>query len=212
MPTHSVSERLEDIKQGHDEAAAFLWERYFPDLLRVARQKLGRTPQRMEDGEDVVLSAFDSFCKAADQGRFPNLTDRQSLWRLLYRITCRKAIDLIRRSQTTLGDARVLTRSPGQDDSSDQFVFAGRAVEAADVAAMMADEVSRLLEMLPSEEFRSIAVAKMDAATNKEIAADLGCALRTVERRLKYIRAIWQQEIDLCDANRDDAACNSTSD
>jgi DNA-directed RNA polymerase specialized sigma24 family protein len=29
---------------------------------------------------------------------------------------------------------------------------------------------------------------------NEEIAARLGCGLRTVERRLRLIRSIWEQE------------------
>jgi len=31
----------------------------------------------------VALSAFDSFCRAVDQGRFPRLNDRHDLWQIL---------------------------------------------------------------------------------------------------------------------------------
>jgi DNA-directed RNA polymerase specialized sigma24 family protein len=31
----------------------------------------------------------------------------------------------------------------------------------------------------------------MEGYTNQEIAAKLGCALRSVERRLRLIRALW---------------------
>jgi DNA-binding NarL/FixJ family response regulator len=34
----------------------------------------------------------------------------------------------------------------------------------------------------------------MEGHTNKQIAERLGCAERTIERRLKYIRAIWKRE------------------
>ena len=43
------------------------------------------------DEEDVALSAFDSFCCNAEAGRFPELADRESLWRLLATFTLRKA-------------------------------------------------------------------------------------------------------------------------
>ena len=64
-----------------------------------------------------------------------------------------------------------------------------------DLAAMLADEVRRLLEMLPDQELRKIAVARMEGYTNREIASRLGCTERTVERRLRYIRVIWDGSI-----------------
>jgi len=43
----------------------------------------------------VALSAFDSFCRGAEKGRFPRLEDRDDLWQLLFMITTRKAADLV---------------------------------------------------------------------------------------------------------------------
>ena len=51
-------------------------------------------PRVAADEEDVALSAFDSFCRGAQRGRFPQLDDRDNLWRLLVVITSRKAVDL----------------------------------------------------------------------------------------------------------------------
>jgi len=73
-----------------------LWERYFARLVGLARQKLRSTPRRAADEEDVALSAFDSFCRQAEAGRFPQLLDRDNLWRLLVTVTARKAFHLIR--------------------------------------------------------------------------------------------------------------------
>ncbi|MHC4403579.1 MAG: ECF-type sigma factor [Planctomycetota bacterium] len=193
----SISIWLGEVKRGDDEAARRLWERYFPYLVRLAQKKLAGVPRRMEDEEDVALSAFDSFCRAADMDRFPHLSDRQGLWRLLCRITHRKAVDLIRRTQTAMGDANVLGESRFADSSSVRQPVApvAEADAAGDFAAMVAEEVRRLLHMLPDEELRRIAVEKMEGHTNPEIAERLGCAERTVERRLKYIRVIWKREV-----------------
>jgi len=49
-------------------------ERYFRRLVGLARKKLRAAPRRAADEEDVALSAFDSFCRGAEQGRFPNWT------------------------------------------------------------------------------------------------------------------------------------------
>ena len=48
------------------------------------------TCRRAADEEDVALSAFDSFCRGAEQGRFPQLDGRDDLWHLLVVITVRK--------------------------------------------------------------------------------------------------------------------------
>ena len=79
-----------------DAAARALWERYFVKLVRFARKKLEDLPRPVADEELVALSAFKSFCLAAERGRFPNLADRNELWRLLLWITASKAKDLRR--------------------------------------------------------------------------------------------------------------------
>ena len=68
---------------------------YFDRLAGLARRILHNAPRCATDEEDVALSAFDSFCRGIEGGRYPELTDRESLWRLLVVITRRKAFDLI---------------------------------------------------------------------------------------------------------------------
>src|SRR5260370_6120356 len=81
----SVTRWIGDLKSGGESAAQQLWERYFERLVRLARKKLqkARRPRAVEDEEDAALSAFDSFCRGVDRGRFPRLADRDDLWRLL---------------------------------------------------------------------------------------------------------------------------------
>ena len=91
MPSQGSVSRLIDGLAVRDEAAVEqLWRRYFPRLVGLARKRLRRAPRRLEDEEDVALSAFASFCRAAEAGRFPQLLDREGLWRLLVVITVRK--------------------------------------------------------------------------------------------------------------------------
>src|SRR5262245_40207460 len=92
----SITRWIEGAKQGEEEALQALWERYFDKLVRFARSKLESGSRRVEDEEDVALSAFKSFCMAARAGRFPDLKDRDGLWRLLLSMTARKAVDLKR--------------------------------------------------------------------------------------------------------------------
>ena len=91
----SVTRWLHELVAGDQAAAQELWNRYFQRLVGLARSKLRGAPRRAADEEDVALSAFDSFCRGAEQGRFPRLDDRDNLWRLLVVITERKACDLV---------------------------------------------------------------------------------------------------------------------
>ena len=52
----------------------------------------------------------------------------------------------------------------------------------------------RLLDRLGQDELRAVALAKMEGYTNEEIARQQGCVVRTVERRLRTIRSLLQQE------------------
>jgi len=195
----SVTLWFRELERGNLDAAQPLWERYFPELVRLARKKLGGVPRRAADEEDVALSAMDSFFDAAQQGRFPNLADRHDLWRLLLQMTARKVVDLKRReSRKRRGGGRVRGESVfGGTDSADEH--SGLATVIGDVpmpefAAMMAEECQRLLERLDDPDMETLAVAKMEGYTNEEIAKRLGCSVRTVERRLHLIRKKWQLE------------------
>jgi hypothetical protein len=68
----SVTHWINALKGGDPAAAQKLWERYFARLVGLARKKLQGTRHLTADEEDVALSAFDSFCRGAAAGRFPN--------------------------------------------------------------------------------------------------------------------------------------------
>src|SRR3954454_21749223 len=91
----SVSHWLDGLRAGESAAARKLWEDYFHRLVALARARLRALPRGAADEEDVALNAFDSFCRGAEQGRFPRLADRHDLWQVLLLLTQRKAVDLI---------------------------------------------------------------------------------------------------------------------
>ena len=61
---------------------------------------------------------------------------------------------------------------------------------------MVADETAHLLDRLGDAALRQIALWRMEGYTSDEIADRLGCARRTVARRLDLIRQIWGAEAD----------------
>jgi len=169
----------------------------FEQLVRFARVKLAETPRRVADEEDVALSAFDSFCCAAQQGRFPNLADRDGLWRLLLRITAFKAIDLRRCVMRERRSTVEFARSSENDGSSHGEPELAEMIGDAptpEFAAIAAEEYRRLLDRLGDAELQALAVAKMEGYSNDEIAAQLHCSVRTVERRLFLVRRKWERD------------------
>jgi DNA-directed RNA polymerase specialized sigma24 family protein len=196
----SVTAWISELKAGNHEAAQRLWERYFHRLVILARAKLWRrTALRAEDEEDVALSAFDSFCRGAAQGRFPLLQDRNNLWPLLVVITVRKLMDLLDRE---LAAKRGAGKVVGESALLDLLASGGGFEQvlgrepSPEFVTQVTEQCERLLGLLPEEKLRTIAILKMEAYTDREVAAKLDCGLRTVERKLERIRCIWAKEIE----------------
>lgn len=172
----------------NDESAAQeqLWNRYFARLAALAQARLAGARRRVADEEDVVLSAFDSFFRAAKAGRFPELHDRTGLWPLLVKITARKAINQVQRQQAKKRASSAeeavpdITQLVG-DEPTPQF-----AVEVA-------EQVEQLLGRL-DDSLRDVAMRKLEGFTNAEIADRLGVVERSIERKLARIRVEWESE------------------
>ncbi len=81
--SRGVTHWIAQLREGDQVAAQQLWEGYFRRLVGLARGKLQGLPRRAADEEDVALSAFASFCRGVECGRFPQRADRDDLWRLL---------------------------------------------------------------------------------------------------------------------------------
>jgi hypothetical protein len=89
---------IKQLQGGQEEPAEKLWQAYFSKLVGLARQRLIGRNRLMADEEDVALSAFNSFCAGVEKGRFPQLDDRDDLWKILVSLTIRKAIKVVRDS------------------------------------------------------------------------------------------------------------------
>jgi integrase len=95
MAEGSVTHWVTALKAGDLAAAQPLWERYHRRLVALARQRLVTSARREADEEDIVQNAFQSFFEGVSHGCFPQLTDRDNLWRVLVVIIARKAVDQI---------------------------------------------------------------------------------------------------------------------
>lgn len=200
MPaTGSVTEWIDQLKAGDPQASQRLWERYVDRLVRLARKKLGRTPRRAADEEDVVLSAFDGFFRGVEQKRFCQLDDRNDLWQVLVMLTDRKTVDHQRhelagkrgggnvRGESAFDDHAGKSHQPGLSQVIDNE-------PTPEFAAQCTEQLEQLLASLGDDTLSRIALAKMEGCTNEELARNLGMSLRSIERKLRVIRRAWQEE------------------
>ena len=204
--THDLEGRVDVPRRGFRFALAWsasgersgrgaaLWERYFHRLVELARKKLRNAPRR-EAAEDVASSAFDSFCRGAGDGRFPELADRDGLWRLLVVITARKAAHHRRdaRQQKRGGGTNAEPLGGDAEPSLEQLISREPSPE---FAAQAAEECRRLFDLLGDAELEAIARLKMEGYTIEQIAQQLGYVPRTIKRKMRLIRTLWEQEIE----------------
>ena len=201
MVDDDVTRWIRQLGEGDEGAAQNIWNRYYAQLVSLARRKLRSDHRRMADEEDVALSAFNSFYQGVAAGRFPKLDDRQDLWKLLVTITARKATAYARHEQRQKrGGGRVRGESVlvGADSSGqagDINAVVG-AEPTPEFAALVAEQCRRLLDCLDSESLRQVAMMKLEGYNNVEIAEKLDCARETVQRKLLRIRQLWTREIE----------------
>jgi DNA-directed RNA polymerase specialized sigma24 family protein len=199
-PDIPVTHWLERLRAGDLEAADVLFRAYFERLARLARQHLCDSKRRLADEEDVALGALDSFFRGVAAERFPRLNDRNDLWRILLTLTLYKARDVARHeSRQRRGGGRVGLAEDLFDLASD----AGDALDRfaspeppPDLAACFAEEVRHLLQNLPGDDLRRVALARLEGCTVDEVATRLGVSRRAVERKLHLIRKVWQSDAE----------------
>jgi DNA-directed RNA polymerase specialized sigma24 family protein len=196
-PQGSVTHWIGLLKAGDEAAAQRLWDRFFTRLVGLAQAQLRRLTRGPADEEDVALSAFNRFCLAARRGQFPRLEDRDDLWHLLALLAEHKAHDQRRhlgrhkRGPGQVHDEAWLERRHAAEAGERGLAALASQEPTPEFAALVAEECRTLLRRLGDDGLRAVAVAKMEGYTNDEVAAALGCSVRSVERKLQLIRNIW---------------------
>ncbi len=190
MPTRgSVTRLIIDLRSDdpavRDLAARLVWQRYFHELLILARSHLTARIRGREDEEDVIQSMYKSFCLRQRRGDF-DLSSRDELWMLLVQITLRKTRNTANRHLQGRRDVRreVKERITSGDDRDARAAFIDRIDDDAPTpaeAALLNEALERRFQALREPELRQIAQRKLEGCSNQEIADELKCTVRTVE-------------------------------
>ncbi|MGZ6266740.1 MAG: ECF-type sigma factor [Candidatus Limnocylindrales bacterium] len=203
--TGSVTQHIVALKAGDEAAVQPLWDRYFEHLARLVRAHLRATRTRsiVADEEDMALSAIQSVCDGIQNGRFPQLDDRDDLWKLLVCVARCKVLDQRKHeAREKRGGGKVVTEADlaADDDAArplDQLdptaviYQTARGEPTPEFAALVAEEYARRMDQLGDPELCRIAELKLACFTNQEIAQAIGRSLRTTTLRLEKIRKLW---------------------
>jgi DNA-directed RNA polymerase specialized sigma24 family protein len=181
----SVTMWINQLRDGDRDATRKLWNRYFQQLVALARKKFKGLPCLAADEEDVVVSVLDRLFRDAEDGRLPGLEDRNNLWRLLAVMTANKVVDRIRQEQA---QKRGGALAPVTGDTALAQVLAREP--SPEIVAEVAEAWQRILDRLADDELRTIAVLRMEGHSTEQIAVQIGRVPRTVERRLQLIRKV----------------------
>ena len=190
----SVTRLLPGLKAGERDAVREVWERYFQPLVRVAADRMNPARCRAIGPEDLAQEVLLELCEiltAPDaDDRFPRLTSRAHLWRLLVCFAARAAFD-----HNTKESRRASVLAGGSalgEAGFDAFATREPAPEFAVAVAEFLEQLADEKNPEQAEKLQTIAILKMQGYEHAEIAGRLGCSVKTVERKVGLIRQIWE--------------------
>ncbi|MDB4614734.1 ECF-type sigma factor [bacterium] len=181
----------------HDpNAAKVLWDRYFERLCGFAESKIFRVHRRVMEADQIASDAFAALFDGIENHRFTKVRNRDEMWQMLTLIAARKASNERKRlDREQRGGGKVRGGSafgPGGINSVVDFL---QRDLSPDRFLELQELSNQLLESLPTDELRRVAVLRMAGHSNAEIAEQLDCVERTVERRLEHVRKLWSEVI-----------------
>jgi len=193
-----ISEWIQSIKGGDSLAQIQLWERYYHQLVALAYQRLGPATGRQGfDEEDILQSVFLSLFQQAEKGKFPELSDRRGLWRLLIVMTERRLSSKLRDFNTIKRGGKITHQPIHRLPNSVTSQISSAAHCPTPTDGMTQEFVSTVKEVLGQcdEKAREIATLRIEGYEISEIAKKVGLSRSTVNRKIRYLKDRLQSAI-----------------
>ena len=182
----SVSQLIAQVKLGDETAFSRLHQRYWPRIVQIAGKRLQQLRRGSDDAEDMAQRAFIDLYRGFQAQRVPEVSHRHQLLALLSHIVVRRVINHVR--------METAQRRGGPDIS----IVSGLSLDMAEDSAvgpmqeaMLHDSYEFYLNSVP-DKLRFLAELHCAGFTNREIATQMNCVERTVERKLSLLRRCWQ--------------------
>ena len=195
MPETESLDLLRQVREGDEQAAAELFDRYVDRLQALARQRLSPKLARRLDPEDVVQSVYRSFFHHARDGRY-RISESGDLWRLLAAITVNKVRNQAKHhaaaKRTTAAERSCARSGSILGIPPEAMTEAPSPVEANVLVEAMEDAMARL----PSE-YHRILQMQLQGRSAAEIAGEISCSERKVHRaRGRFKRILEARLVD----------------
>jgi len=182
----SFAQLLARVRDGDDNAAAVIFERFVRKLAAHADRHLALVVRPEIDAVDVVQSVYRTFFRRVHQGQF-QLDHWGSLWGLLARIAVCKCARAAERRKLRQRPKSLTTDGvrPSEDELTWEII--ARDPSPNEIAALN-DVLDALLKPL-RDSHRQILTLLLDGHTQEETSNRVGCSVRTVRRVLNQAQA-----------------------
>ena len=184
---------LERWRDGCEEAAAEMFERYVARLVGLARLRISPVLRRRFDAEDIVQSVYRTFFRNAREDRYV-LKRSGDLWRLLVGITLNK---LHRHIEFHSAGKRSFRREDSFPLTGENVWINAEAVASGPTpseAIAVLEELDRVILSLTSQQ-REIFEKRLEGLSIEKIAQDIGRSERTVRRALGKVRIELEEQL-----------------
>jgi RNA polymerase sigma-70 factor (ECF subfamily) len=184
-----ITDFLDRIRAGDEEAARELLGRYEAEVRLVVRRQLPRLLRSRFDSLDFLQSVWGSFFQRVRTGP-TEFQDSRHLVGFLARAAKNKVIDEYRRAASQKQD---MHREEPIWSDGDRPRDLPAADDTPSQVAEAHETYDRLLELLP-EDRRTILTLKAGGLSSREIGDRLGISERTVQRVLEDLRRRAESE------------------
>ncbi|MCC7333589.1 MAG: hypothetical protein IT422_00740 [Pirellulaceae bacterium] len=196
----SITVHLAALKRGDCVAQEWLFERLLPQVLELARRRIGRSPTRYHDEFELAIEVLGSLLMQASG--FDKLHDRTDLARLLNRLVRNKSVDayrrMRRRQRMEVGESWVSSFS---NDASGRRRFRSGEFSAEAmqiIATELFDSLMHTIRILKENELQCGQILKLivEGYSVAEVSQIVGRGERSIYRLLARIEREFYRSVD----------------
>jgi DNA-directed RNA polymerase specialized sigma24 family protein len=174
----SITGWLQSVRDGSDDAAKNIWDRWFERLCNRVSRHSGRL--RIHDNEDIASDAFVDFFTALRDGKFSSLRNRSQIWKLLATIAVRKSRDTWRFECAKRRGGGLQIHSLNDADGESSSMMSQRRPVTNDL-------IEELIGSIDDPRLVKVIRLKIDGMDNVDLAHEMGCSVRSIQYMVKEL-------------------------
>ncbi len=165
---------------------------FYDRLVALVRKRIPTRARRIGDEEDIALCALGTLFVRMEKGDFTDIETEDDIWRLLIGIAKFKIAKHIEREMAQKRGSGMTRGDSVWSDDSDNSGFDNVAVEMDPQTHVEVVEyvqaILQFIDELNDPTLKSIAIWISRDKTHDWIAEQLGCSVKTVQRKLKLLK------------------------